>query len=203
MDFVCPVESLVPGVRGKILGACLRTSEPLTMRALARLARVSANQAAQVIDELDDLGLLHRTAAGRSLMVSLVEENPAVAALRQVADLRSETLRRWRERARPLDPVPTTMAVYGSWARGEARSGSDVDVLIVLPDGLGVPDEDRYREQIAEWCAYAGLVAGLPVSPLVIGADESRTVDGPLWDEIRRDAVLIAGDDPREVLVAS
>lgn len=203
MDFVYPVEALVPGVRGKVLGACLRSDEALTMRALARLAGVSANQAAQVIDQLDDLGLLRRTAAGRSLMVSLVDESPAVAALRQVADLRSTTLRRWRDRARQMDPPPTTMAVYGSWARGEARSGSDVDIVVVLPDGLDDPGEDRYREQIARWCTYASLVAGLPVSPLVISAGESHTVDGPLWDEIRRDAVLIAGHEPRDVLGAA
>ncbi|MGI9003346.1 MAG: nucleotidyltransferase domain-containing protein [Pseudonocardia sp.] len=203
MDFVHPVEALVPGVRGKILAACLRSDEPLTMRALARLAGVSPNQAALVIDQLDDLGLVQRQAAGRALLVSLVDENPAVAALRRVADLRSETLRLWRERAGQLDPEPMSLAVYGSWARGEARSGSDIDIMIVLPAGLDNTTEDRYREQVADWCVYAGRVAGLPVSPLVIDADESRAVSGELWDNIRRDAVVIAGDNPRTVLGAA
>ena len=39
MDYMRPVEALIPGAQGRILGACLRADEPLTMRALARLAR--------------------------------------------------------------------------------------------------------------------------------------------------------------------
>lgn len=204
MDYVRPVEALVPGVQGKILAACLRSDEPLTMRGLARLAHVSANQAAQVIAHLDELGLVQRQTAGRALLVSLVDDNPVVAALRDVADLRAVTLRLWRQRARDLDPEPRSMAVYGSWARGEAHSGSDVDVLIVLPPGIeDATEEDDYREQIAQWCAYAGRVAGLPVSPLVLGAQDVVDRDGTLWDSVRRDAVALAGADVRMVLSAA
>jgi predicted nucleotidyltransferase len=156
-----------------------------------------------VINRLDDLGLVQRQAAGRSLLVSLVADSPVVAALRRVADLWSVTLHLWRERARGLDPPPRSMAVYGSWARGEARPGSDVDVLVVLPSDLAEAAEDLYREQVSSWCAYAGRVAGLPVSPIVLDAHEAERVDGTLWDSIRRDAVVIAGSDPRAVLRAA
>lgn len=203
VDYVRPVEALVPGVQGKVLAACLRSDEPLTMRALARLAGVSANQSSVVIDQLDDLGLVERRAAGRSLLVSLVHESPVVVALRQVAGLWTVTLQLWRERARTLDPAPLSMAVYGSWARGEARSSSDVDILVVLPPGMGESTEDRFREQFAVWCTYAGRVAGLPISPIVLGAEETTGVDGELWDNIRRDAIAIAGADPRTVLSAA
>lgn len=120
-----------------------------------------------------------------------------------MADLRSETLRRWQERASRLNPPPTSMAVHGSWARGEARSDSDIDIMIVLPSGLDDTAEDAYREQVADWCAYASRVAGLPVSPLVIDAHDSGWVSGELWNNIRRDAELIAGGDPRTVLGAA
>ena len=94
---------------------------------------MSPNQAKNVIDHLDELGLVHRQPAGRSLLVSLNSDSPVVQALRLVADLRSVTLARWRDHASRLSPPPRTLAVYGSWARGEAGVDSDIDVLVVLP----------------------------------------------------------------------
>ena len=203
MDYVRPVEALIPGAQGKILASCLRAGAPLTMRALARLAGVSPNQATVVLDHLEVLGLVQRQPAGRALLVSLVEDSPVVEALRAVDDVRGRTLTRWRERARELRPRPETLVVYGSWARGEARPGSDVDVLVVLPAELTDAAEDSYREQIAAWCAYAGRVAGLPVAPLIVATSEVGEVSAELTAQIARDAVLIVGADPRRVLDAA
>jgi predicted nucleotidyltransferase len=203
VDYVQPVEALIPGAQGKILAACLRAGEPLTMRALARLAGVSANQATVVFDHLEELGLVQRQPAGRALLVTLVDESPIVDALRAVADLRARTLIKWRESARDLRPRPATLVVYGSWARGEARPGSDVDVLVMLPADLPADDEDDYREQLARWCTYAGRVAGLPVAPLVVASDELNAMSPELVAQITRDGVLIVGDDPKRVLHAA
>jgi hypothetical protein len=188
MDYVRPVEAVIPGAQGRILAACLRASEPLTMRALARL---------------DELGLVHRQPAGRALLVSLVEDSPVVEALRQVADLRRLTLDRWREAAGSLRPQPGTLAVYGSWARGDAGPTSDVDVLVVLPRGLSADAEDDYREQIGAWCAHAGRVCGLPVAPLIVTVEEAAALRRKLARQIRRDAVVIVGASPRAVLDAA
>jgi hypothetical protein len=173
------------------------------MRALARLADVSANQAAVVFENLEDLGLVQRQPAGRALLVSLVDESPVIEALRQVADLRERTLAQWRTQANNLQPPPATLAVYGSWARGEARPGSDVDVLVVLPAELSAGDEDDYREQVAAWCAYAGRVSGLPVAALVATADDAAVLGRELAAQIISDAVVIVGADPRKVLDAT
>ena len=203
MDYTRPVEALIPGAQGKILAACLRADEPLTMRALGRLAGVSPNQATVVLDHLEELGLVRRQPAGRALLVSLVEESPVVEALRGVADLRTRTLTKWRERARDLRPRPTALAVYGSWARGESGPASDIDVLVVLPPGLSADAEDDYREQVAGWCTYAGRVAGLPVAPLVVASDELQGISQEFVAQITRDAVVIVGTDPRQVLHAA
>jgi hypothetical protein len=203
MDFVRPVEALIPGAQGRILAACLRADEPLTMRALGRLAGVSPNQTTLVLDQLESLGLVRRQSAGRALLVSLETASPVVDALRLVADLRNQTLRLWRDRAHRLAPAPVSLAVYGSWARGEAGPGSDVDVIVILPASLAENDEDEYREQIADWCEYAGRVAGLPVSPIVVAGSEAEEIDSDLWSDIRRDAVVIAGIHPGTVRSAA
>ncbi len=202
MDYVRPVEALIPGAQGKILAACLRAGEPMTMRELARLAGVSPNQAKTVIDHLAELGLVRRQAAGRALLVSLESESPVVGALRLVADLRALTLARWRARAEQLSPLPGTLAVFGSWARGESGVQSDVDILVVLPE-LDEGVEDAYREQVADWCAYAARVAGLSVAPVVLSPAEAALVTGGLWSEILRDGVVVVGADLHDVLHAA
>lgn len=202
MDYVRPIEALIPGAQGKILAACLRAGEPMTMRELARLAGVSPNQAKTVIDQLAALGLVRRQAAGRALLVTLESESPVVGALRLVADLRALTLERWRTRAEQLSPRPRSLAVFGSWARGAAGPESDVDVLVVLPE-LGEDAEDGYREQVADWCAYAAKVAGLPVAPVVLTVAEASVVSGALWSDVLRDGVVVVGADLHDVLHAA
>jgi hypothetical protein len=44
MDYVEPVEALLPGVQGKVLGVLARNEAELSVRAVARLARVSPSR---------------------------------------------------------------------------------------------------------------------------------------------------------------
>ncbi len=74
---------------------------------------------------------------------------------------------------------------------------------MVLPTGLRAGEEDTYRERLAEFCAYAGRVAGLPVAPVIVTAADVAGLGRGLTAQIRRDAVLLAGVDPRQVLRAA
>ena len=60
MNYSRPVEALVPGVQGRVLGVLARTGTDLTMRAVAELAGVSPQQASVVIGRLVELGVLDR-----------------------------------------------------------------------------------------------------------------------------------------------
>jgi len=62
MDYVNPVEALIPGVQGRVLTVLARTEAELTMRSVAELAGVSANQATVVLNRLVRLGLVERLA---------------------------------------------------------------------------------------------------------------------------------------------
>lgn len=193
MDHVRPLQAVIPGAQGEILAALLRTDAPLAMRALARVAGVSRNQTSVVVERLVALGLVDRRDTGPSSLISIIEESPVVAGLRLVMDLHAETLRRWQIAAEALTPPPLALTVYGSWARQEARQGSDVDVLLVLPDDLLQGSEDDYRQAFADWCRYATAVAGLPVSPIIVTRTELLGLYEPLRRSIARDEVVIAG----------
>jgi DNA-binding transcriptional ArsR family regulator len=143
MEYARPVEALIPGAQGRLLAALLRAGDPVSIRRLASLARVSPNRTSELVDYLLRLGLVDRRDVGRSALVGLAQDSPVVEALRRVENLREETLTRWRYLARDLPHQVTALGVYGSWARGESTIDSDLDLVAVLGAGLGGEVEDR------------------------------------------------------------
>ena len=95
-----------------------------------------------------------------------------------------------RDAATAIDPRPSWMALYGSWVHGTARPGSDLDVAVIAP-----PEDDREKFDAAldQWSGYAERVTGL-VASLVL-ADGRDDAVGPLWDTIRREGIVLLGDE--------
>lgn len=78
--------------------------------------------------------------------------------------------------------------LYGSWARGEATSESDIDLLVVL-QGEIIPGReiDRMLDLITDLnLEYAVLLSVLPMSE-----NEYIGVNSPLLLNIRREGVAI------------
>ena len=78
--------------------------------------------------------------------------------------------------------------LYGSYARGDFRSDSDVDVLIVL-DGEVKPgtEIDRISHQVADICLeHNVLIATFPVSEKWFKERKS-----PLFENVRQEGVLL------------
>lgn len=60
------------------------------------------------------------------------------------------------------------LGVFGSVARGEDRPGSDVDLLVELPDGMGILGLGRLREELEDLLACAvDLVPEADLKPTV------------------------------------
>jgi hypothetical protein len=86
-----PVEALIPGVQGRVLGVLARTETEMTVRAAAGLAGESPQQASAVVAHLVDLGIVVRRKTGSSARVSLERENEAVRIVLTLA-LRQERM---------------------------------------------------------------------------------------------------------------
>lgn len=205
MDYVNPVEALIPGVQGRVLTVLARTEAELTMRSVAELAGVSANRATVVLNRLVRLGIVERRDVGASALVRLVRENEAARSVLSLVDLRQGVLARLAGEARKIRPAPACLVVFGSFARGDAHENSDIDVLAVPPSEAQV-DDGRWTAALGQWSDRAARIAGNPVNLLEATMDELPKLvrrEREPWRTIVEEGVVLVGDIPSEVRAAS
>lgn len=137
------------GVTGDVLVALASLRAPLSGRRIAERASVSATQAAKVLTALTDAGLVDATSAPPAILYGLNRDHVLASAVDAVVRARSA----WRERLRAAVESWTlpavAVAVFGSSATGTAGERSDIDLLVVRPEGTDADDE-RWSTQVAQ-----------------------------------------------------
>lgn len=197
VDYSRPVEAVIPGATGRLLAALARVEAEVPVSTLASIAGVGRTRASGIIGELSDLGIVERREIGRTVLVSLARHSAAGELIDRLAHLGSEVISRLRALASELDPAPETLLVFGSFARGEADSHSDLDVLAVRSPAA---DPDKWAAALSVFVAQARELAGSPVQVLDYDLDSLRRKAGPrskvgpdFWNAVRRDAVVLVG----------
>ncbi len=195
VDFVRPVEAVVPGSQGRVLAVLAETTAELNLRTLARLSGVSPAQVSRVLPRLVDLGIVERREAPPSSLFRLVPEHVAARAVLDLAGSTDIALLELGRLARSLPTTPASVIVFGSFARREAGIASDIDVVFVRPRGIN-DDDERWSASVEQWRAQGRRLTGNRLEVLEMGLDEasarlaSRT---QLWREIRRDGHVVHG----------
>ena len=196
MDFRTPVETLIPGVQGRVLGVLTRTDEELTMRTVAQLADVSAQQASVVIGRLVELGLVERRDVPPVALVRLSSENVGARLVAELARLWQRSLDRLTKSARKIRPEPESLIVFGSFARGEATASSDIDVLAVRPTYVPAGD-DAWTASLGAWADATSRELGNAVNIVEVGLDQVAEMmrhDGPpVWVKADQEGLLLLG----------
>jgi hypothetical protein len=115
--------------------------------------------------------------------------------VRALARSRDIVLAELRESAAAIAPAPMSLAVFGSFARGEADADSDLDVVAVREATAG-PDDDRWGAALERWRHGARQLTGNPVNLIELEEGEAAELietRRPPWDEIAREGVTLAG----------
>lgn len=201
MDFLRPVEAVIPGVQGRILAVLAESTAALNLRTTARLADVSPAQASRVLPKLVALGLVERREAPPSALFALVEDHVAVRTVRALSRSRETVLAELATLAHTMDPPPVSAVVFGSFARGQADEASDLDIVLVRPAGLD-EDDEPWVSSAEAWRTAARRLTGNTIQVLEIGeADVARRLRRPnsLWADVVRDGVTVYGS-PLEAL---
>jgi len=195
VDFVRPIEAIVPGARGRVLAVLANTTSELNLRTVARLAGVSQAQASRVLPGLVDLGLVERRELPPASIFRLVPEHVAVRALLALARSAESVHEEIGRLAAALPRPPVSVIVFGSFARGEAGPDSDIDVVVVRPRDVD-EDDDAWSASLEAWRRDVRRLTGNVVEVLEVTVDEVAErlrSDRPVWADIRRDGRAVHG----------
>jgi predicted nucleotidyltransferase len=207
MDYQHPIEAVIPGSTGRLLAALARVETELPISTLATVAGVGRTRASTIIADLHHLGLVHRREIGRTTLVALARDNAAGELIDRLGHLRGTVLDGLRSFASEINPPPVTLAVFGSFARGEADADSDVDVLAIRPAATKM---DAWSDAISIFTDRARQLTGNPVQVLYSELEEFQRkaslraeVGRAFWSALRRDAIVLAGAELADLLLES
>ncbi len=197
MDFVRPIEAIVPSAQGRVLAVLVETTAELNLRTIAQLSGVSQAQTSRLLPELVDLGVVERREVPPSSLFRLVPEHIASRALLALARSDEAVVDEMGRLARDLPHPPVSVIAFGSFARREADADSDIDVVIVRPVEID-EDDDAWITSLDSWRSAVRQLSGNPVEILEVSAADAATKlrgRSPVWTDIRRDGQVVHGLD--------
>lgn len=195
MDFLQPVQVVIPGTQGRILAVLAETSAELNLRTIARLSGVSIAQASRVLPGLVELGIVDRREAPPSALFQFVPDNVAARAITALTRARDIVLEELGRTAAEVSPQPICMIVFGSFARGEADGASDLDVVVVRAGDVDEND-GRWRSGMDGWSNKARQLTGNRVEVVEVGESEVGQLLGSrksLWLNVQREGLVVFG----------
>ncbi|MCU1496299.1 MAG: polymerase beta domain protein region [Acidimicrobiales bacterium] len=197
MDFLRPIEAIVPGAQGRVLAVLAETTAELNLRTIAQLSGVSQAQASRTLPTLVQLGVVERREVPPSSLFRLVPEHVAARALLAIAratDLAFEEIGRL---AGTLPRPPVSVIVFGSFARREAGPDSDIDLVVVRPTAID-EDDETWTESLEGFRRDVRRLTGNPAEVLEVSEREATsrlTGRSQVWADIRREGRVVHGLD--------
>ena len=205
MDLMTPLSSIAPGLDSAALTVLAGADTAMSATQIQRVAgRGSRYGLVLVLERLAQHGLVTAIPAARGNLYQLKREHILAPVVIAAVSARAEMNRRLSEALRALSPKPLSAAIYGSVARGEATSDSDIDLLVITTDGVDPDDEiwtrqiDNLERQARLWTGNLLQVVTVPRAQLVAMSAAGANI----VTEWERDAQTIYGQDVRRLIHA-
>jgi predicted nucleotidyltransferase len=185
--------------RVAVLRVLANVEVPLSIRQVAVKAGISHVAALEALNSLAELGVVASSIAGRSHIHWLERRNLVT---------RDVVLPTFRAEARSGDTLLAELrtfipdgfvsaVLFGSYARGDMRPGSDIDVLVVGADRAAL---DAFLDALSARAAEARAVFGATVSVLGYTLEQVNALrgSGSFIDGVVEDGIVIYGAAPYE-----
>jgi DNA-binding transcriptional ArsR family regulator len=203
MDLSRPQAAVCPTLDTDVLTVLVGTSRPLSGREVARMVgRMSHEGVRQVLSRLTEHGMVDRQEAGGALLYTLNREHLAAPAVAILAGLRPELWRRLRDLIGSWDISPIHASVFGSAARGNGGTDSDIDIFIVRPDDVDGEDPiwraqlENLATSVRRWTGNHAGISEVSKSEIPRLSKEQP----PIVAQLKSDAVELSGPDIRALL---
>lgn len=190
------------GLEGEVLSVLAGTSKPLTGREVARLARRGSDRGLRLaLNRLAEQGIVDTLAAPPAVLYSLNRDHVAAPVALALAGLRASLLERLRQRIAAWAIPARHASLFGSAARADGDSASDIDVFVVRPADVSAEDPvwrrqlDSLSRDVACWTGNHASISEVSEEEI----ESLATTRPPVVSELRRDAIMLAGRDTDEL----
>ncbi len=198
MDLSRPYAAVCPTLDIDVLSALAHTTRPLSGRAVSRLVgRESHEGVREALNRLTAQGLVDRQEAGSALLFTLNRDHLAAPAVAILADMRSELVRRLRRLIGSWDIAPMYASMFGSAARADGNTESDIDLFIVRASAVDESDM-VWRQQLNDLAASVRRWTGNHAGIAEVAESEIprlRADEPPIVRDLRDDSIHLAGPD--------
>lgn len=172
MQLERPLRVVTPTVDGDVLAVLARADQEFTAPEVHELVGAwSYHGIRRSLLRLVEQGIVFQRRAGPAHLYQLNRSHLAAPLIAGLADLRGLFISRLQERLSGWKTPPVYAALFGSAARGEMSTDSDIDLFIVRADEVD-PDDPDWREQLGALARDATAWTGNDTQILEYGDSE-------------------------------
>lgn len=195
-----PTDIVLPRATAAVFRVLVGADASFSIRQLARIAGVSAPRAVEIVNRASERGLIIVEQAGRSRMCRLNREHLAAGAVIELVTIRERMLRTIEDEIASWKIAPLHASLFGSAARGEGDTNSDLDLLLIRP--TDEPEEDWEEQKYTSGVRLTAKI-GNPVSWFDISMTELRKsmrASEPIIAQWKRDSICLSGPSLPDLL---
>ncbi|MGH7882323.1 MAG: nucleotidyltransferase domain-containing protein, partial [Candidatus Dormibacteraceae bacterium] len=158
MNVAQPATALISPLANSILNVLIGTTRPLAGREITRLAAHGSQEGVRrALGRLSEHGLVERIEHRGSTLYTLNRDHLAMPVVNLLTSMRTDLIRKIRAVVTSWSPQPIHLSMFGSAARADGGTESDIDLLLIRPEGVESVDEgwnrqmNNLRESIQLW----------------------------------------------------
>lgn len=155
-----------------------------------------------MLNRLVEHGIVRALPAAVGHLYALNREHLLADAVLSAASARGRLMQRLGEHVQRMSPPPMHAFVFGSFARGVADQRSDIDLVLIVAQGVD-PRSDAWVAQIDALSQSTVRWTGNDLQPLSYTANalaDLISADEPIVQHWRDDGVRLVGDEPATLL---